>query len=138
MAALPAAGGGDGQQSGDGASTSTRACWDAKNEKYQARVLNSATGKWECHGRYGTEQAALAAAAAAAKGKKSPTAETLQCPCCGPLFLGAASLKQAFLRPLLRVYWPITGACIDSTIADYLHGRMGGAGTLKHFVGAMI
>ena len=56
---------------------------DAKNKKYQARVLNSATGKWEHHGRYGTETAALAAAGAAAKGKKSPTAETLQCPCCG-------------------------------------------------------
>ena len=63
-ARLPA-GGADSQQSGGDASASTSARWDVKRKKHQARVLNSDTGKWECHGRYDTEQAALAAAAQA-------------------------------------------------------------------------
>ena len=123
---LPAAGGGDGQQSGDGASTGTSACWDAKNKKYQARVLNSATGKWECHGRYGTEQAALAAAAAAAKGKKSPTAETLQCPCCG--YDNALELKDDEAK---RSGCKQTWKCVNPRCSKELRGaKLGKAGTV--------
>ena len=123
---LPASDGGDGQQSGDGASTSTRAHWDAKHKKYQARVLNSATGKWEYHGRYGTEQAALAAAAAAAKGKKSPTAEALQCPCCG--YDNALELKDDEAK---RSGCKQTWKCVNPRCSKELRGaKLGKAGTV--------
>ena len=110
----------------DGASTGTSACWDAKNKKYQARVLNSATGKWEFHGRYGTEQAALAAAAAAAKGKKSPTAETLQCPCCG--YDNALELKDDEAK---RSGCKQTWKCVNPRCSKELRGaKLGKAGTV--------
>ena len=103
-------------------------CWstDAKPKKYQARVLNSATGKWEHHGRYGTETAALAAAAAAAKGKKSPTAETLQCPCCG--YDNALELKDDEAK---RRGCKQTWKCVNPRCSNELRGaKLGKAGTV--------
>ena len=89
-------------------------------------MLNSATGKWEYHGRYGTEQAALAAAAAAAKGKKSPTAETLQCPCCG--YDNALELKDDEAK---RSGCKQTWKCVNPRCSKELRGaKLGKAGTV--------